>query len=127
MTNHHSGATTAEAIYSIVPVLAGFSADDITAEQDHAVQEADTAEHNFACQNTSDARPFERRVGLADHVAIERTIPNMMPWAAESTNQKILLPRQTGELRFSPQQYYYGASKSGVVPSWATSAGVHPA
>jgi len=123
MTNHHSGPNTAEQIYSIVPVLAGFSADDITAEQDHA---ADTAEYNLPCQNTS-ARPFERRVGLADHVAIERTIANMMPWAAESLNQKIFLPRQSGELRFSPQQYYYGASKSGVMPSWAISAGAHPA
>ena len=50
-----------------------------------------------------------------------------LPWAAESINQKIFLPRQSGELRFSPQQYYYGASKSGVMPSWAISAGAHPA
>jgi hypothetical protein len=28
MTNHHSGPNTAEEIYSIVPVLAGFSADE---------------------------------------------------------------------------------------------------
>jgi hypothetical protein len=123
MTNYYSRASGAEEIDGIVPVLAGFSADDITAEQDHAVQKIDIAEHNAPSQNTS-ARPFER---LADHVAIERTIPNTMPCATESANQKILLPRQTGELRSSPQQYYYGASKSGVVPSWAISAGVHSA
>ena len=122
MTNRHSRASEADEIYGIVPVLAGFLADDVTAEQDQ-VQKADTAERNFPSQYTS-VRPFGR---LADHVAIERTIPNMMPRAAESANQKILLPRQTGEFRSSPQQYYYGASKSGVVPSWVISPGVHPA
>jgi hypothetical protein len=126
MTDHDSGASKADLIYSIVPVLAGFPAYNITAEQDHVVQKANTVERSLPSHNTS-ARPFERRAGLADHVAIEQTIPSMMPWAAESANQKILLPRQTGEFRLSPQQYYYGASKGGVVPSWAISAGVHPA
>jgi hypothetical protein len=30
---------------------------------------------------------------------------------------RIILPRRPGESRFAPQQYYYAASKSGVVPS----------
>jgi hypothetical protein len=57
MTNHHSGPNTAEEIYSIVPVLAGFSADDITAERDHA---ADTAEYNLPCQIRAPVRPPRR-------------------------------------------------------------------
>jgi hypothetical protein len=28
------------------------------------------------------------------------------------------LPRRSGESRFAPAQYYYQASKTGVVPSW---------
>ena len=33
--------------------------------------------------------------------------------------RKFLLPRGSAETRFAPRQYYYLASKSGVVPSWA--------
>jgi hypothetical protein len=28
------------------------------------------------------------------------------------------LPRRSGESPFAPAQYYYAASKTGVVPSW---------
>ena len=35
------------------------------------------------------------------------------------SSQKIFLPRGSAETRFAPPQYYYVASKSGVVPSWA--------
>jgi hypothetical protein len=129
MMNHHSGPCTAEEMNRILPVLAGLSADEVTAEQDHptaAGPKADTAEHDFPYRNSS-ARPFERR-GLADYVEIERTIANTMPWTAESTSQKIFVPWRPSEPRFGPQQYYYAASKSGVVPSWAISgSGVHPA
>ncbi len=31
---------------------------------------------------------------------------------------RTFLPRQSGEPRFAPRQYFYPASKSGVVPSW---------
>jgi hypothetical protein len=31
--------------------------------------------------------------------------------------QRTLLPKRPGEPRFAPQQYFYPASKSGVVPS----------
>jgi hypothetical protein len=31
--------------------------------------------------------------------------------------RKILLPRRPGESRFAPRQYYYPASRSGVMPS----------
>jgi hypothetical protein len=33
---------------------------------------------------------------------------------------KIILPRRPGESRFGPQQYYYPASRTGVVPSWSS-------
>ncbi len=36
---------------------------------------------------------------------------------AKPTGQKIFLPWRPNESRFAPQQYYYAASKSGVVPS----------
>jgi hypothetical protein len=28
------------------------------------------------------------------------------------------LPRRSGESQFAPAQYYYAASRTGVVPSW---------
>jgi hypothetical protein len=31
---------------------------------------------------------------------------------------RIFLPRRSGESHFAPHQYYYPASKTGVVPSW---------
>ncbi len=31
---------------------------------------------------------------------------------------RTLLPRRSGEPRFAPHQYFYPASKTGVVPSW---------
>jgi len=129
MTYHHSGRGTAEEIYRISAVLAGLSTDDNTAEQDQptaAEQIAATADHGFRYRNIS-RRPFERRVRLADYVAIEQTMADVMPRMAESTSQKIFLPRRSGELPFAPQQYYYAASKSGVVPNWAISTAVHPA
>jgi hypothetical protein len=33
------------------------------------------------------------------------------------SSHRIILPRRSGESRFGPQQYWYPASKSGVVPS----------
>jgi len=33
--------------------------------------------------------------------------------------QRIFLPRGSAETRFAPPQYYYLASKSGAMPSWA--------
>ena len=32
--------------------------------------------------------------------------------------RKILLPRRPGEPRFGPPQYYYPASRTGVMPCW---------
>jgi hypothetical protein len=126
MTNHHSGPGTAEEIYRILPVLAGLSADDVTTEQDTAVgQKVDTAELDFPYRKISE-RPSARRFGLADSES-ERAIANMMPRTEESAGQKIFLPGRSNEPRFAPQQYYYAASKSGVVPSRAISAAVHPA
>jgi hypothetical protein len=36
---------------------------------------------------------------------------------ATTVGRKTFLPKRAGEPRFAPQQYYYAASKSGVVPS----------
>jgi hypothetical protein len=33
------------------------------------------------------------------------------------SSRRIILPRRSGESRFGPRQYWYPASKSGVVPS----------
>jgi hypothetical protein len=38
------------------------------------------------------------------------------PFAA-ALGEKTFLPKRNGEPRFAPRQYYYPASKSGVVPS----------
>jgi hypothetical protein len=38
---------------------------------------------------------------------------------ADTGPQKIFLPRGSAETRFAPRQYYYLASNTGVVPSWA--------
>jgi hypothetical protein len=37
--------------------------------------------------------------------------------SADNDSRKILLPRRPGEPKFAPRQYYYSASRSGVVPS----------
>jgi hypothetical protein len=34
-------------------------------------------------------------------------------------SHRMILPRRSGESRFAPRQYWYAASKSGVVPSLA--------
>ena len=129
MANHHSGPSAAEEIYRIWPVFVGLPTDEVTAEQDHptlAGQKADTAELDLPYRNIS-ARLFKRGFGLVDNVEIDRTIANLMPRTEESTGQKIFLPWRPNEPRFAPQQYYYAASKSGVVPSWVISAAAHPA
>jgi hypothetical protein len=39
------------------------------------------------------------------------------PMTPVQSYHRIILPRRPGESRFAPQQYYYAASKSGVMPS----------
>ena len=129
MTNHQSGPGAAEETNRILPVFVGLPTDEVTAVQDHptvAGQKADTAELDLPYRNIS-ARLFKRGFGLVDNVEIERTIANLMPRTEESTGQKIFLPWRPNEPRFTPQQYYYAASKSGVVPSWVISAAADPA
>jgi hypothetical protein len=65
--------------------------------------------------------------GLTEDVQIEGTIANVMPRTEGSTGQKVFLPWRPNEPRLAPQQYYYAASKSGVVPSWVISAAALPA
>jgi hypothetical protein len=129
MTNHHSGPSAVEEIYPILPVFVGLPTDEVTAEQDYptvAVKKPDTAELDLSYPSIS-ARLFKRGFGLVDNVEIEQTIASIMPRTEESTCQKIFLPWRPNEPRFAPQQYYYAASKSGVVPSWVISAAAHPA
>jgi hypothetical protein len=127
MTNHQSGLGTAEESHRILPVLADFSPNGVGKEQQHhtaAGQRTDAAELDFPYRRISE-RTFARRpFGLADSEG-ERAIANMMPQTEESPG-KIFLPSRSNEPRFAPQQYYYPASKSGVVPSWAISAVAHP-
>ena len=51
------------------------------------------------------------------------SFPVMEALARDVHHQRILLPRRPGESRFAPPQYYYAASKSGVVPSWVAASG----
>jgi hypothetical protein len=129
MTNHHSGPSAVEEIYPILPVFVGLPTDEVTAEQDYptvAVKKPDTAELDLSYPSIS-ARLFKRGFGLVDNVEIEQMIASIMPRTEESTGQKIFLPWRPNEPRFAPQQYYYAASKSGVVPSRVNSAAAHPA
>jgi hypothetical protein len=99
-------------------MFVGLPTDEVTAEQDTlAVKKAGTAELGLPYPSIS-ARLFKRGFGLVDNVEIEQTIANIMPRTEESAGQKIFLPWRPNEPRFAPQQYYYAASKSGVVPSW---------
>jgi hypothetical protein len=45
-------------------------------------------------------------------------VDQVIPQTAGALEQKIVLPRGSGQCRFEPQPYYYLASKSGAVPSW---------
>jgi hypothetical protein len=126
MTNHHSDSSAADEIYRILPMFpmfVGLLPDEVTAEQDRPAvegQKADTAELDLPYRNVS-ARLFKHGFGPIDNVEIERAIANLTP-TEESAGQKMFLPRRPNEPRFAPRQYYYAASKSGVVPSWAISA-----
>jgi hypothetical protein len=48
--------------------------------------------------------------------------PGQSP-VATAVGGKTFLPKRAGEPRFAPPQYYYAASKSGVVPSLPMTAG----
>ena len=123
MTNPHAGVSAGEEIYRILPMFAGSPSDEVAIKQDHhtaAGQKADTAEPGLPYRSVS-ASLFRRGFGLADNVEIERTLVTTMPRTEESSGQKIFLPKRPSEPRFAPRQYYYVASKSGVMPSWAIS------
>jgi hypothetical protein len=115
MTNHYAGPRSGEEIHRFSHVLTRLSADEVTTEQDHR---DDAPELAFPYPKISD-RAFVRRVGVA---VSDRAIVDLMPRAEESVGQKIFLPWRSNKPRFAPRQYYYAASKSGVMPSWAISA-----
>jgi hypothetical protein len=121
MLNQHTGHATAEEFHRILPALAGICDDDFTADEDQpaaAQKRADAAERDFPYRKIS-ARPFERRLSLADFGEIARAFKTerenaiMMPRTAESISGRIFLPRRSGEPRFGPQQYY-ASSRSRV-------------
>ena len=51
------------------------------------------------------------------HGKAERRSTDVARNSADNTPRKILLPRRPGESKFAPPQYYYPASRSGVMPS----------
>jgi hypothetical protein len=65
---------------------------------------------------------FNQHTSRADFEEIRRTFETeqknaiMVPQTAESDSGKVFLPRRPGEPRFGPRQYFYPASKTGVVP-----------
>jgi hypothetical protein len=69
---------------------------------------------------------LENEPGLADssppkgrtESAISQIVPGL-DGETEAGLQKVFLPRGSGESRFAPPQYYYLASRSGVIPNWA--------
>ena len=44
------------------------------------------------------------------------------PQMGEQADRKVFLPQHSGQSRFAPPQYYYEASKTGAVPSWAVAS-----
>jgi hypothetical protein len=57
----------------------------------------------------------------------EPGLAGIIPGMTAGGLHKIILPRRPGESRFGPQQYYYPASPSGVVPSGPESKDAGPA
>jgi hypothetical protein len=56
--------------------------------------------------------------GNAAHEPIaEPSLLRAIPRLNAGGPHKIILPRRPGESRFGPRQYYYPASRTGVVPS----------
>jgi hypothetical protein len=45
------------------------------------------------------------------------------PQMGDNAEQRVFLPQAASQSRFAPPQYFYPASRSGAVPSWAV-AGV---
>jgi hypothetical protein len=51
------------------------------------------------------------------HAIARRSSTDVALKSADNGPRKILLPRRPGESKFAPRQYYYPASRSGVMPS----------
>jgi len=58
---------------------------------------------------------------LLPTVRAENTAEKSSLQMGDNTEQRIFLPQPSAQSRFAPPQYYYPASKSGAVPSWAIS------
>jgi hypothetical protein len=79
----------------------------------------------FEIANPFPADSAEGGNGEHDRVS-EPSTEDMIPRKAQDRPHKIFLPRRSGDSRFGPRQYYYPASRTGVVPSWAVPAAVRP-
>jgi hypothetical protein len=80
----------------------------------------DSKEEEMMFEETS--RAFGGLTELWDDATGEADIADAGAPIRDAGSQKILLPRGSAETRFAPRQYYYLASKTGVVPSWAIAA-----
>jgi hypothetical protein len=52
----------------------------------------------------------------------EPMMKSTIPQTTTDGPRKIVLPRRPGESRFAPPQYYYPASRTGVMPGWCANA-----
>jgi hypothetical protein len=52
----------------------------------------------------------------------DATIKSTITRTTTGAPNKILLPRRPSEFRFAPPQYYYPASRTGVMPCWGAGA-----
>jgi hypothetical protein len=59
---------------------------------------------------------FELAQLTTSKLGANETGPGQSPFAT-AVGLKTFFPKRAGEPRFAPPQYYYAASKSGVVPS----------
>ena len=82
-----------------------------------------SARHALFSFDIHDASHPSRTSLLRHHLVDDLDLmakPSPESTASQITNGgpcKILLPRRSGESRFGPPQYYYPASRTGVMPS----------
>ena len=61
------------------------------------------------------------------NVRTDNTAETPAPQMGDNAEQMVFLPQQSqSQSRLAPPQYYYLASKSGAVPSWAVAGKSNP-
>jgi hypothetical protein len=73
-------------------------------------------------ERTNWAAAAARKAGETetDELSLAPEIASTILLNSERNSEKVILPRRPGEPRFGPQPYYYPASRTGVVPRWAS-------